>query len=153
MPQPPLEPMREPDLKQVTEIEASSFPGPWPAGAFREELKNPWARCLVVRENGQVAGYICYWILGDELLVNNLAVRPEVRRRGFGAQLLDHALKEALEAGCRMAYLEVRASNAVAIRLYESRGFAVIRRRPAYYAETREDALVMRAALHGLRGG
>lgn len=151
--------MREEDVGQVMAIEKASFPSPWPRGAFIEEMRsNPYARCVVTREAGagardRLSAYICYWILGEELLINNLAVRPDRRRLGLGRLLLTHALKEGLDSGCLVAYLEVRPSNEAAIHLYESHGFTVVRRRKGYYADTREDALVMRATLKARETG
>ena len=148
-----LDRMRQDDIARVVAIETASFSSPWPRGAFIEEMTaNPYARCVVAREAAaaepaRVTAYILYWILGDELLINNLAVDPSRRRLGLGRTLLEHALSDAVAAACRTAYLEVRPSNEAAVALYESHGFKVVRRRKGYYADTREDALVMRAAL------
>lgn|SRR5678815_2688343 len=149
----PIDRMRERDVPQVLAIEKASFSSPWPRGAFLEEIRsNPYARCMVIREPWEggaprASAYICYWILGEELLINNLAVDPGRRRRGLGTLLLEHSLAHGVEEGCRMAYLEVRPSNDSAIRLYESHGFSIVRRRKGYYGDTGEDALVMRAVL------
>ncbi|HET9481224.1 MAG TPA: ribosomal protein S18-alanine N-acetyltransferase [Candidatus Polarisedimenticolia bacterium] len=156
--------MTRADLAQVVAIETASFGSPWPAGAFLEEIRsNKYARSLVARRNrpeggsapsaAPVEGYICYWILADELLINNIAVRARARRLGIGRALLRHALGDAEQAGCVAAYLEVRPANVAAIRLYEAHGFTVVQRRKRYYADTGEDALVMRAALKGLETG
>ncbi len=143
--------MRAADLPSVMAIEESCFPNPWPEGAFREEMRAPYARCVVARAVGGraagPAGYICYWILGEELLINNLAVHPQRRRRGLGRYLLRHALERGCSQSCLVAYLEVRPSNEAAIHLYEAHGFRAVARRRGYYAETNEDALVMRAEL------
>jgi len=146
-----LQPMRDADVTAVMAIETESFSSPWPAGAFREEIRNGVARCLVARHipGGGVDGYICYWVLGEELLINNVAVRPGSRGQGLGRRLLRHALREGRTSGCRFAYLEVRPSNEPAIRLYEKHGFVTIMRRKGYYSDTKEDALVMRATLKG----
>ena len=148
--------LREPDLTAVMAIEDDSFSTPWPRGAFLEELRsNVYARCLGARDSeagtsSPVRAYICYWILGDELLVHNLAVDMAFRRQGLARQLMEHALAEARGAECRSAYLEVRPSNEAALALYAALGFTVVSRRRRYYADTNEDALVMRAALKGL---
>lgn len=147
--------MREEDLATVMSIERASFITPWPRGAFLEEIRsNPYARCVVIRETsdgGQaLQAYICYWVLGEELLINNLAVDMARRRRGFARALMVHAFTEALGSECRVAYLEVRPSNEAAIHLYTEFGFVVVGRRKQYYPDTREDALVMRATLKAL---
>ena len=154
-----LDRMNEEDIARVLVIEKASFSSPWPRGAFLEELRsNPYARCMVVREStgagrSILAAYICYWILGEELLINNLAVDAGRRRHGLGRLLLVHAMEEAVSAGCRQAWLEVRASNDAARHLYESHGFRAVRRRKKYYSDTGEDALEMVATLKALETG
>lgn len=148
--------LREVDLSAVMAIESDSFSTPWPRGAFLEELRsNVHARCLAAREpeggkKALVRAYICYWILGDELLILNLAVDRAFRRLGLARRLMEHSFEEARLAECRFAYLEVRPSNEPALGLYGAMGFTVVSRRRRYYADTNEDALVMRAALKGL---
>ena len=148
--------LREEDLLAVMAIESDSFSTPWPRGAFLEELRsNEYARCLGAREpkggkSAPVRAYICYWILGDELLIHNLAVDQAFRRQGLALRLMEHGFEEARLAGCRFAYLEVRPSNGPALGLYDALGFKVVSRRRRYYADTNEDALVMRATLKGL---
>jgi ribosomal-protein-alanine N-acetyltransferase len=97
--------------------------------------------CLVAEVEGGIAGFLVTRQAGpDELEILNLAVEPAKRRRGIARRLLDDAL-----AGCKGAwFLEVRASNGVAIQLYESAGFHHAGRRPDYYYEPAEDAIVMR---------
>lgn len=147
-----VEEMSREDLGAVLAIERRCFPSPWPRSAFEQELKSSYGRCLVARQTaGPARGYVMFWILQDEILINNIAVDPDHRRRGIGGRLLDTALAQGGEARCRIAYLEVRPSNESAIHLYRRRGFEVIGRRRGYYSDTREDALVMRADL--LRGG
>ena len=62
----------------------------------------------------------------------------------MAGRLLDEALREAATLGLTSVFLEVRLSNVAARQLYESRGFAPIGRRRAYYREPLEDALVLR---------
>jgi ribosomal-protein-alanine N-acetyltransferase len=145
-----IEPMRQRDVRQVAEIEAASFRSPWPARAFIEELKHAEvSRCFVARGAGKdsVLGYICCWEVGDELMINNLAVSPTARRGGIGRALLRRVLEDAKAAGCATAWLEVRPSNAAAIHLYQAHGFSIVSRRRGYYTDTREDALIMRTFL------
>ncbi|HKY33376.1 MAG TPA: ribosomal protein S18-alanine N-acetyltransferase [Candidatus Polarisedimenticolia bacterium] len=143
--------MREADLREVAAVERASFRSPWPQSSFREELRSAsYARCVTARGPRPargLGGYICYWILGPELLINNLAVAAPHRRRGVGRLLLRHALHQGRAEGCLAAFLEVRPSNQPAIHLYETHGFQVVGRRRAYYTDTGEDALVMRAIL------
>lgn len=140
-----FDPMREGDLDEILEIEKVSFSSPWTRHSFLFDLsENPIARSLVARaRDGRLAAYACCWHLYEELRINNLAVHPELRGRGIGRALLQRILSEGRRAGCRMALLEVRPSNAAARALYESEGFVQVGRRKNYYREEREDALVL----------
>ncbi len=134
------------DIPAVMEIENRSFPTPWSASSFRHELhENPYASLFVVRslEPPGVIGFACVWVVDQELKINNLAVHPGWRQRGFGTRLIRFLLDFALGQGCREASLEVRPSNEAALRLYNKSGFLQVGRRKNYYSDTHEDALVM----------
>jgi ribosomal-protein-alanine N-acetyltransferase len=143
-----IERMRSADLEEVLAIERASFSMPWSRGAFLYELEqNRVARCYVVREDGRLIGYICLWEVADEVHVTNVAVHPDLRRRGVGRALLSAVLDDARQRKLRLVVLEVRPSNVEALGLYESFGFRVVGRRRGYYYDTGEDALVMEASL------
>jgi len=137
---------RAEDLSAVMEIERRSFSSPWSPGMFLHELRLPFSRTLLawraVPGGRQVAGYVCRWLLSEEIQILNLAVAPEERRRGIGRTLLEAVLGEARERGVREVSLEVAEENAPAIRLYESAGFSVVGRRRRYYRDG-GDALLM----------
>ena len=142
--------MRADDLDAVLAIERASFSMPWSRGAFLYEIQqNRVARCSVMRAERQVVGYLCLWEIGHEIHITNLAVHTEWRRRGVARRLLALAMAEGAARGVTLAFLEVRPSNAQALKLYESLGFQVIGRRTGYYFDTGEDALVMEARLGG----
>lgn len=143
-------PMAVRDLDQVLDIERASFPTPWTRAAFCYEIEqNKVARCTAMRARGSVVGYLCFWEIGHEIHITNLAVHPEWRRLGVARRLLAAALAEGVARGVTLAFLEVRPSNTRALALYESLGFQVIGRRNGYYFDTGEDALVMEARLGG----
>jgi [ribosomal protein S18]-alanine N-acetyltransferase len=143
-----IERMRSADLEEVLAIERTSFSMPWSRGAFLYELEqNRVARCYVVREDGRLIGYICLWEVADEVHITNVAVHPDLRRRGVGRSLLSAVLDDARQRKLRLVVLEVRPSNVEALGLYESFGFRVVGRRRGYYYDTGEDALVMEASL------
>lgn len=145
-----IERMRSADLEEVLAIERASFSMPWSRGAFLYELEqNRVARCYVVREDGRLIGYICLWEVADEVHITNVAVHPELRRRGVGRSLLSAVLDDSRQRKLRLVVLEVRPSNVEALGLYESFGFRVVGRRRGYYYDTGEDALVMEASLAG----
>ena len=83
------------------------------------------------------------WVIFDELHINTLAVAPEFRRRGYATALLQAVMREAETEGAVKATLEVRASNAAALALYERLGFRISARRPGYYTNPQEDALIL----------
>jgi ribosomal-protein-alanine N-acetyltransferase len=131
------------DLPAVQALDALSFSTPWPARAFAVELANPNARCWVTEIGGQVVAALVVWRVLDEAHIVTLAVHPGFRRRGVGRVLLQDAMDAAYVGGARIYHLEVRAGNIAAIGLYEGLGFQAVGRRPKYYVDTGEDALLM----------
>jgi ribosomal-protein-alanine N-acetyltransferase len=140
-----ISPATDADLHAIDEIERLSFPAPWPRETFAGELKREWARIDVGRVSGgdRIVAFNNYWIVTTELHVLAIATHPEVRGRGYGALLLDHAIRQAIATGCSLATLEVRRSNVAAIALYERAGFKTVHVRARYYQDDGEDALVM----------
>jgi len=137
------------DIPAIVEIERNSFGDPWSEGTFRDLLRLRQAIFLVATEGSpeSVCGYVIAAAVADEGEVLNLAVAPQARRRGLGGRLLDAGLAMIRERGAREVFLEVRESNAAAIALYTSRGFAGLARRAGYYRNPVEDALVLRHAI------
>jgi len=143
-----IEPMTVADLPLVLAIERLSFTSPWTEANFRQEIEsNPLAWNLVARADGKVVAFACAYIVADELMINDLAVDSSQRRVGLGSALLRHLLDGARVRGCRRATLEVRLGNEPARALYDAFGFSVVGRRPGYYADTGEDALLLTCAL------
>jgi ribosomal-protein-alanine N-acetyltransferase len=90
-----------------------------------------------------VWGYGGFWLMYDEAHISTLGVRPEWRGRGWGELLLLTMLEEAHRLRSRVATLEVRVSNMPAQSLYLKYRFEQVGRRKGYYADNREDALIM----------
>src|SRR5688572_30852606 len=135
----------ERDLDGVLEVEDQSFTNPWTRDMYLAELQNR-AVChiYVVRTpDCAVAGFCAFWLVVDEIHINNVAVRAQFRGHGIGTALLRHVLAEAKQFGARRATLEVRASNDAARRLYERIGFYVAATRRNYYTNPVEDALIL----------
>ena len=133
------------DLDGILALDAVCFHRPWTRADYERELADP-GRCFlyVARDaDGRIVAYCSFWRIFDEVHVNNFAVHPEWRRQGLGRALLAHVLSEAARIGAPRATLEVRASNASAIALYESGGFVRVGRRPGYYTHPIEDALIL----------
>ena len=136
------------DIPAVLEIDRLSFPIPWSERTYRFELLENDSAYLVVAETDHVGhrrviGHVGYWIIVDEVHISTLAVHPDFRGNAVGEELLAQALARAHGLGAKLATLEVRASNAAAIRLYEKFGFNVVGRRKRYYRDNHEDALLM----------
>ena len=136
-------PMARGDLEAVLEVERASYPDPWPLQAFLSELDNPIATALVVRDGDRVVAHLIYWKVADELSILNITVHPSYRRRGLAEHLLGLALEDGRSSGIRLYLLEVRASNAAAMALYEKLGFTARSIRKRYYDDNGEDAVLM----------
>ncbi len=138
-------PMLADDLNEVMEIERCSFPEPWTPGLFLHELKVPFSKTILARTaNGShaLAGYICRWLIGDEVHILNLAVHPNYRGRRLGRTLVELVVDEADQHQARLITLEVRRENTAAIALYRSLSFTERGVRRNYYSRG-HDALIM----------
>jgi len=135
----------EDDLDAIIALQAASFTNPWTRDALQWELRNSdVTRVFVARdEDGTVVAFCACWVVFDELHINTLAVAPARRRQGIAAALLRHVMADAAASGATRATLEVRASNTAALGLYEGLGFHVAARRPRYYTNPEEDALIL----------
>ena len=135
------------DLPEILAIEKESFVSPWSAGMFADELRVSHSQCLVARlspdKKSIIGGYLIFWIVADEAHLHNLAVKKEFRRQGLAQGFMDVMKGISGQAGVKTQTLEVRESNEEAIKLYRKCGFVVKGRRPLYYTDTQEDALIM----------
>jgi ribosomal-protein-alanine N-acetyltransferase len=142
--------MKEGDLTAVRTIEALSFSNPWSDDTFRGEIQNtPVSFPLVVvrRPGDEVVGYIVFWLIRDDVQVNNIAVHPACRGLGLGEAMMRFAIAKVRAAGAEFMTLEVRRSNTAAIALYKKLGFEILGTRPGYYTKPDEDAYMMGLAL------
>lgn len=160
-----VRPMRMADIPAVMAIERASFLSPWPASAYRHEIRRNrdsyffvvherrhgearprWQRWVQVAAGAEVTapalGYAGFRLRGDEAHIANIAVHPEWRGRGLGELLLLTMLEKAIELGASSATLEVRPSNRVAQRLYHKYGFMRVAERSRYYRDG-EDAWLL----------
>lgn len=141
--------MTEHDLLEVVEIEEQSGLSRWGWAAYYAELQGGNRELMLVAKplaaigQHQIAGYIVARETAGELHVNNIAVRDQYRRRGYGALLLGRVLDEARRKHATTAFLEVRSGNSAAQSLYQKWGFKPIARRANYYSDPPEDAVVM----------
>jgi len=146
------------DLPRILEIERLAFPQPWSLESFKRELILPFSRIVVAIQAqaaqddtcGQLAGFLCRWLVADECHILNVAVHPELRRGGIGMALMAEAMDEAKAKNIRLVTLEVRRSNVAARSLYRRLNFMERRLRTNYYGPG-EDAIVMELHLGGVR--
>ena len=147
-----LRDMRREDLPAVLEIERRSFAQPWSRAFFEKELATPFARLMVAVDEGgpqaTVVGYTCRWRVTDEVHLLNVAVHPERRGLGHGRELVSAVLEEAVIWRARVIFIEVRAGNVIARRLYRRLGFRDLGVRRGYYGPG-QDAIVMELRLDG----
>lgn len=134
-------------VTQVAQLEKTCFSDPWSEHSIAHELTNPLSLWLVAEEDGVVAGYIGSQSVCGESDMMNVAVAPAYRRRGIGEMLVDALAAQLKAAGNESLTLEVRASNAPAIALYEKLGFTQVGLRKNYYRNPREDARILRKPL------
>jgi ribosomal-protein-alanine N-acetyltransferase len=138
------------DLARIWEIERLSFPQPWSLDSFERELTLPFSRMVVATpddaDHADPVGFLCRWLVADELHVLNIAVHPDLRRSGIGTELLQVAVDEAKAKQALIITLEVRRSNLPARYLYRKFKFEERRLRRNYYAFG-EDAIVMELKL------
>jgi [ribosomal protein S18]-alanine N-acetyltransferase len=133
------------DIDPVHEIEQVCFARPWSRDSFVSEITaNACARYVVLLEDGVIAGFGGMWLIIGEAHVNNIAVHPDFRQRGYGRRIMKELMRVAYRAGEIIEMtLEVRVTNVPAIDLYTSMGFEVEGRRRGYYEDNGEDAYIM----------
>ena len=141
-----IDDLTQEDIEAVLSIERESFSLPWSEEMFFREIRLSFSRNLRARiwDKGreELAGYVSFWIVVDEVHLHNIAVKKLWRRKGIASMLVAAMIRKAREEGAFHATLEVRRSNEGARRLYEKFGFTVMGIRPRYYEDT-EDALIM----------
>jgi ribosomal-protein-alanine N-acetyltransferase len=138
-----IRPLGYSDLPQVIAIERRAFTTPWSLAMFVLEVSKPSGICLaaVDGETGRLVGYLILSRYDTVWHLMNVAVDPARQRQGIAQRLLEQMIERA--GPDELYTLEVRTSNATAIRLYERFGFRSAGTRPRYYRDTGEDALIM----------
>ncbi len=135
--------MMQDDLIQVCEIENKTFSDPWSEKSFADSMNKQENIYLVVDEDGQISGYCGLWGVAGEGQICNVAVRETARNRGIAKAMLKEMMRLGDEAGLTAYTLEVRVSNAPAIKVYHSLGFENAGVRKNFYTKPQEDALIM----------
>jgi len=140
--------MSDEDVDEVMSVEREAYPFPWTAGIFRDCLRVGYC-CWVCTLGEQIIGYGVMSVAAGEAHILNLCVKPKMQGQGLGRRLMNRLLTLAREHHAEEVFLEVRASNTPALRLYESIGFNEIGTRRSYYpaANGREDAIILAYSL------
>jgi len=140
------------DLDAIMALEHASFPtDAWSPAMMREELASPHGWYVVVEEAGRLVGYAGLRAVrgARDADIQTITISDAARGRGRGRALLTALLEEAVRREVHDVFLEVRADNPVAQKLYLSEGFAEVGRRPRYYQPDDVDAIVMQLDLRG----
>ncbi|ABS39769.1 MULTISPECIES: ribosomal protein S18-alanine N-acetyltransferase [Clostridium] len=129
----------------VMEIDNLSFSVPWSRNSYETELKNKFAKYIVVlnKETNKVLGFSGMWLIIDECHITNIAVHPNYRGLGIGNILMNEIIDICKEHNLTGITLEVRESNTAAKNLYYKYGFKDSGIRKGYYADNNENALLM----------
>jgi len=135
--------MTKADLSEVVAIEERIFSDPWPRSVFVEQISGEGWSAIVAEADDKIIGYACYYIIDCKSHLTNIAVAPAYRRKSVAKRLLESILQIVRENESEYLLLEVRPSNVTARAFYERCGFSLLYRRPKYYRQPVEDALVM----------
>lgn len=138
-----VRPLRDTDIEELSRIEAASFSMPWSAEDFRGLLLRDYCLYVVAEADGHIAGCAGLTDSFHEGNIDNVVTAPEYRNLGVGSKMLEELLRLGAERGITAYTLEVRVSNAPAIRLYEKFGFVSEGIRPEFYEKPTEDAMIM----------
>ena len=139
--------MKMEDVPAIAELEKICFSDPWSADSISSELNNRLSHWLVAVVDGNVVGYVGSQSVLDSADMMNIAVAPEYRRMGIANALVDALVVYLQNNHIRFLLLEVRVSNEPAFTLYQKLGFEQVGKRPRYYHNPREDALILRKEL------
>ena len=136
--------MNESHVAAVAELEKRCFSDPWSVNSISSELTNQLSLWVVAMDGERLVGYVgSQSVLGWADMMN-IAVDPDYRRLGIGRRLVEELEARLKENKVTCLTLEVRASNEGAIALYDQLGFVSVGRRPNYYRNPKEDALILR---------
>lgn len=148
-----IEPATLADLDDIVGIEEACFSAPWTRKMLKAELVgNQFSSFLIAKQAGpgsagsHLVGYVCFWVVFEELRIMNVAVIPSVRRQGIARRLVTRAVEIGCDKSATKGLLEVRASNEAARRLYGQLGFREVSVRTRYYTNPVEDAVLMEMA-------
>lgn len=135
--------MNTADIGRVADIEKQCFSLPWSEQSFEDSLSKSYSVFFVAECDGEIAGYVGVYHIGDECDITNVAVSSEYRRNGIGKRLLEAVETYASGHNVQTVTLEVRESNTPAINLYETMQYKNIGIRKNFYEKPTENAIIM----------
>ncbi|MFT5350143.1 MAG: ribosomal-protein-alanine N-acetyltransferase [Planctomycetota bacterium] len=137
-------PMVEDDLESIMRVELAAYEYPWSEAIFRDCLRVGYC-CWILESDDDFIAYGVMSVGGGESHILNLCVRPDYQNNGMGKEMLNHLMEIARHHNAQTVFLEVRPTNEVAIKLYNTAGFNEIGIRENYYPSDsgKEDALIM----------
>ncbi len=143
-----ITPMDPGDIPEIMDLEKNTLAA-WSRKHLEDELQQPKGFQFVARNasSQKIQAVICGRAMADEAEILKLSVAENARQRGVGYHLLDFVVSYCNNKGVENCYLELRASNGAARKLYEKRGFIAVGTRKTYYEEPAEDAILMRLKL------
>ena len=133
------------DIPAMLQIEQSANSHPWSEGTFNTCFSERYFNAVLLNDDDTIIGFYIGEKVAVEASLFNIGVSPKFQGQGYGQQLLQHFIAQAQDLGALDCWLEVRQSNANAIKLYEKCGFIQTGLRHSYYptATGREDAILM----------
>ncbi len=146
-----MRPATDDDLRPIAEMEKHFQPSPWGVEQLAAEFEKPYSRVWVLTDeetDSQIAAFIVFWVMMDEVQIQTLGVDLPFRGLGFGKRILREAVKEGLRHNAKRVVLEVRKSNTSAQQLYQGLGFTILAVRKGFYSNG-EDAYQMTLELEG----
>ena len=138
-----ISPFQAEDAHEIAELEKLCFSSPWSETELLASACLSYAVYFTARLDNGIAGYAGMYIAADQGVINNIAVFPQYRRRGIASALIEALAAEGRSRGLSKLCLEVRASNAAALSLYEKNGFYRVGLRRGYYTAPKEDAVLL----------
>lgn len=134
---------RQEDFQAIADIEKECFSLPWSVKAIGEFAECEFSHIYVAELDGNVAGYLTFTSIFDELQIANVAVCEKYRRLHIATKLIEKLIQYGIERNSGFITLEVRVSNSAAMNFYRKMGFTSVGDRRGYYSHPREDAVLM----------
>ena len=131
------------DVHPIMQVDRLVSSAPWSQDMTITQTTGDQRVHFVAEVDGRIIGHGGIALLAGDAHITSIAVDPTKQRRGYGQAVLTRLIDAACENECDGITLEVRASNAAAIALYEAAGFTSAGVRRCYYQNNGEDAVIM----------